>query len=158
MSTFPSYFLLKGNFVSFRRNVTIWFESSTDSFLMCQSFFWNTKLSWCYQAETLTDMIQKATAMKEVKNSHHYKWPLDCNYLYVLFICFNLFLKGLETPMLSIPICEILPQSLSLSAPQLLSLPSCASTSEILGGGDPHIEIQSGICRSKSNLLLLLFF
>lgn len=138
MSTFPSYFLLKGNFVSFRRNVTIWFESSTDSFLMCQSFFWNTKLSWCYQAETLTDMIQKATAMKEVKNSHHYKWPLDCNYLYVLFICFNLFLKGLETPMLSIPICEILPQSLSLSALQLLSLPSCASTFKILGGGVTH--------------------
>lgn len=58
--------------------------------------------------------------------------------------------------MLSIPICEILPQSLSLSAPQLLSLPSCASTLEILGGGDPHIEIQSGICRSKSNLLFFL--
>lgn len=100
--------------------------------------------------------LQLWKAMKEVKSSHHSKWPSDCNYLHVLFICFNLFLKGLETPMLSIPICEILPQSLSLSAPQLLSLPSCASTLEILGGGDPHIEIQSGICRSKSNLLFFL--
>lgn len=55
-----SYFLLKENFISIKENVTILFESSTRIFLQCYIFF---------LTEHLPDIIQKATKVKEVKES-----------------------------------------------------------------------------------------